>query len=108
MKDAALSRILGFFLAIFGVVVVVAVVAVVHINRAGDSRDWVNHTYATISAFENTLAAVRAGDADMRTFALSGDARDLTASREAFGAMDEQLQVADALTRDTPDVQTAL
>jgi CHASE3 domain sensor protein len=108
VKDAALSRILAFFVAIFAVVVAVAAVALVNINRAGVSRDWVNHTYATISAFENILAAVRAGDADMRTFALSGDARDLAASREAFGAMDEQLQLADALTRDTPAVQAAL
>jgi PAS domain-containing protein len=44
----------------------------------------------------------------MRTFALSGDVRDLAASRGAFGAMDEQLQIADALTRDTPAVQAAL
>jgi CHASE3 domain sensor protein len=108
VKDATLSRILGFFLAIFAVVVVIAVAAVVNINRAGDSRDWVNHTYATISAFENILAEVRAGDVGMRTFALSGDVRDLAASRGAFGAMDEQLQIADALTRDTPAVRAAL
>ena len=52
MKDTTLRRILTFFVAIFAVVVAVAVVAVVDLNRAGDSRDWVNHTYATISAFE--------------------------------------------------------
>ncbi|MBL9215822.1 MAG: CHASE3 domain-containing protein [Opitutaceae bacterium] len=108
MKDATLSRIFAFFLAIFAVVVGVAVAAVININRAGASRDWVNHTYATISAFENILAAVHAGDAHMRTFALSGDARDFAASREAFGAMDEYLQIADALTRESPAVQAEL
>ncbi|HEY0863691.1 MAG TPA: CHASE3 domain-containing protein [Lacunisphaera sp.] len=108
MKDITLSRILGFFGAIFAVVVTVAVVAVVNINRAGASRDWVNQTYATISAFEDILATARAGDTDTRMFALSGDDRDLTAAREAFGAMDEHLQIAEALTRHTPAVQAAV
>src|SRR4051812_39011014 len=108
VKDAALNRILAFFAAIFAVVVAVAIAAVVNINRAGDSRDWVNHTYATISACESILAAVRAGDADMRTYALSGSERDLEASRGAFGEMDEYIQIAQALTRDTPAVQAAV
>lgn len=108
MKDITLSRILAFFGAIFAVVVAIAVVAVVNINRAGASRDWVNQTYATISAFEDILATARAGDTDTRMFALSGDARDLTAAREAFGAMEEHLQIAEALTRNSPAVQAAV
>lgn len=108
MKDITLSRILAFFGAIFTVVVAVSVVAVVNINRAGASRDWVNQTYATISAFEDILASARAGDTDTRMFALSGDARDLTAAREAFGAMEEHLQIAEALTRNSPAVQAAV
>lgn len=102
MKDITLSRILAFFAVIF------AVVAVVNINRAGASRDWVNQTYATISAFEDILATARAGDTDTRMFALSGDERDLTAARESFGAMDEHLQIAEALTRHTPPTQAAV
>ena len=108
MKDTTLTRILGFFIAIFAVVIVVAVAAVANINRAQASRDWVNATYATISAFENILAGVRAGDADTRTYALSGDARDLAAAREAFAGMDEYLQLAHALTRNPPTVQAAV
>lgn len=108
MKDITLSRILAFFAVIFAVVVAVAVVAVVNINRAGASRDWVNQTYATISAFEDILATARAGDTDTRMFALSGDERDLAAARESFGAMDEHLQIAEALTRHTPSVQAAV
>src|SRR4051812_47525412 len=108
VKDTTLSRILGFFAVIFAVVVAVAIAAVVNINRMGDSRDWVNHTYATISACENIVAAVRAGDADMRTYALSGSERDLEASRGAFGEMDEYVHTAEALTRDPPAVQAAL
>lgn len=108
MKDHILRRIYISFLVIFGVLTVIAVAAMRSINRAQASVDWVNHTYATIYELENTLSSVYAGDGAIRTYAVTGDSRDLADAREAFANMSDHLQTAKALLRDNPDATERL
>ena len=93
---------LAFFLLISAVLIAVVVIAVRNINRSELSADWVNHTHAVILEADAVLTSVHAGDAALRTFVMTGDGRDQAASREAFSAMSEHLEIAKALTRDEP------
>lgn len=99
MKDPTLRRVFIFFLAIFGVLALVALHAVRTINRSVASADWVNHTHAVITEVEGVLSTVRAGEGALRTYLLTSDRRDLAAAREAFAIMSEHVEVAKALTR---------
>jgi len=102
VKDHTISRVLAFFLLISVVMLVVAVEAVRNINRSVASSDWVNHTHAVILEAEGLLSSIRAGDGAMRTYVMTGDARDLTACRDALAQMAEHAEVAKALTRSEP------
>lgn len=99
MKDHTLRRVYVFFLAIFGVLAAVAIYAVRTINGAQVSSDWVNQTHEVIAEVDGVLSTVRAGEGAMRTYLLTGDRRDLAASREAFAVMTEHVEIAKALTR---------
>ena len=101
--DRALRRILTFFVAIAVVLVAVVAVAVRNINRSELSADWVNHTHAVILEVDGVLASVHAGDGALRTYVMTGDARDQAVGREAFAGMVEHLEIAKALTRGEPE-----
>ena len=77
----------------------VVVVAVRNIDGSERANDWVNHTHAVILEVDAVLASVHVGDGALRTFAMTGDAHDQAAAREAFGEMTEHLAIAKALTR---------
>ena len=100
MKETILPRVFALFLVILAVITAVAVYALRTINRAVESSDWVNHSYATIYEFENIISGLRLGDGFMRTYALTGDPRDQAASRETFARVGEHFDTAKALTRD--------
>ena len=100
MHDNILTRVFALFLVILAVIAAMAVYALRNINRSVASSDWVNHSYATIYEFENLTSCLQQGDGLMRTYALTGDARDLAASREAFARLGEHFDTAKALTRD--------
>jgi PAS domain S-box-containing protein len=100
--DRIIRRILAFFAVISAVLLAVVVIAVRNINRSERSSDWVNHTHAVILEVDGVLASVHAGDGALRTFVMTGDARDQAAAREAFAAMSEHVEIAKALTRDEP------
>ncbi len=102
MKDKTIRRVLAFFLLISAVLVAVAVNAVRNIDRAVDTSDWVTHTHAVILEVDGILTSLQAGDGALRTYVMSGDARDLAASRDALGQLEEHLEVAKALTRAEP------
>ena len=102
MNDKTIRRILVFFLLISVVLIGVAVEAVRNINRSTATSDWVNHTHAVILEAEELMSALQAGDGALRTYILSGDARDLAAGREALAQMAEHLEVGKALTRAEP------
>ena len=99
MKDKTIQRVLATFSLVLLVLVFVAVSAIRNINRATASSDWVNHTHALITEVDAIKSSLLTGDGAMRTFSLTGDARDKSASREAFIAMSEHFEVAKALSR---------
>ncbi len=100
--DRTIRRMLALFAIISAVLIAVVAIAVRNINRAETSSDWVNHTHAVILEADAVLVGVHAGESALRTFAMTGDARDQAAAREAFAAMSEDLEIAKALTRDAP------
>lgn len=102
MKDKTIRRVLIFFLLISAVLAGVAVETVRNISRSVASSDWVNHTHATILAVEGVEGAIHAADAAMRTYVMTGDARDRVSCNEALDAIAENLEVARALTRNEP------
>lgn len=108
MHNNILTRVFILFLVIFAVLVGVAVHALWTINRSMMSSDWVNHSYATIYEFENIFSRLRLGEGLMRTYALTGDPRDLAASREVYARLGEHFDTAKALTQDEAATHQAL
>lgn len=102
MKKNTLRRVFAILLLIFAVVLALALYAVSNLRRSEASSDWVNHTHAVIVENEGVLSSLNAGEAALRTFLLTGDPRDWGTAREAFGVMDEHMEVAKALTRQEP------
>ena len=100
--DPVIRRMLLAFGVISTVFVGVVVIAVRNINRSEASADWVNHTHAVILEVDAVLASVHVGDGALRTFAMTGDARDQTTTRESFTTMADHLETAKALTRAEP------
>lgn len=98
-KDTLVARVLALFFIVFAVLALVAGYAVWTINRSVESSDWVNQTYATIYELENIGSSLRLGEGYARTYAQTGNARDLAASRNAFGQLGEHLDTAKALLR---------
>jgi CHASE3 domain sensor protein len=93
---------LVFFLLIAVVAVAVAVAAVRNINRSVASSDWVNHTHSVILQAEALRSEMYLGEGALHTYVLTGDARDLTACREAISDAADDLEITKALTRNEP------
>lgn len=108
MQDKLLLRLYALFLAALLAVGGAAAYALRTLARAQESGDWVNHTYATIYEFEHLGALLQQGEGLVRTYALSGDARDLAAAREAYATVAERFVTAKALTRSQPATHEAL
>jgi PAS domain S-box-containing protein len=102
VKDKVIHRLLFFFLGIAMVLLAVAFQAVRNINRSVATSDWVNHTHSVILEAEALRTELYVGDAMMRTYAQSGDARDLAACREALANALDHLDIDKALTRHEP------
>jgi PAS domain S-box-containing protein len=100
MKDKIILRVLTLFGVALAVLVFVTLAAIRNINRATAGSDWVNHTHAVIMEADALLSSFHAGDGALRTFLLTGDQRDLVATREAFGQMSEHFEVLKALAKD--------
>ena len=100
MKDKIILRVLTLFGVALAVLVFVALAAIRNINRATAGSDWVNHTHAVIMEADALQSAYHAGDGALRTYLLTGDPRDLAATREAFGEMSEHFEVVKALAKD--------
>lgn len=108
MKDNILPRIFVLGLVILTVIAGMAIHALQTINRSVASSDWVNQTYATIYEFENIASGLRQADGLMRTYALTGEDRDLAAARDGFARLGERFDTAKALTRDDTPAHDAL
>ena len=99
MNDNIVKRVVAVFLVMLGILVVVTAVTVRNIRRAMASSDWVNHTHAVITEADAILSSLHEGNAALRTYLLTGDARDQTACREAYAETLEHFEAANALTR---------
>jgi CHASE3 domain sensor protein len=108
LHDNILTRVYVLFVAILGLIVAVAYFALRTIDRSIAGADWVNHTYATIDEFDSVVSRLRQGEGLIRTYALTGEARDLAAGRAAFARLDQHLENATALTRSDPGPRQAL
>jgi len=102
LHEKLIRRILACFFLIFAILVFVATVAVRNVSRSVAASDWVNHTQAVILEVQEILSAAQAGDAALRTYVMTGEARDLADSRDAFARLSEHVEVARALTRLEP------
>ncbi len=99
MKDSLEKRVIFLFLVMLAVLVVVAMVAIGNIRESIASSDWVNHSHAKLLEVEGIVSSLHAGEAALRSYLLTSDARDLAACREQCAQMTEHLQVAQALAR---------
>lgn len=108
MKDHTLRRVYGLFLVIFAILAVIAAYALRSLNRSVASADWVNHSHAVIYEAEGIFSSLQAAEGALRTYLLTGDARDRTASGAAYALVDEHLQTLKALIRDEADAQVHL
>jgi PAS domain S-box-containing protein len=102
LKDNTIRRVGIVFLAIVAVLVVVAVESLKSISRSVASNDWVNHTHSVILETEDIRSALVEGDGALHKYLLTGDARDLRASREQLSNVADSLEIAKALTRNEP------
>ncbi len=100
VKDKTIPRILALFALIGVVLVLIAVHAVRNINRSVTSSDWVNGTHATINEYSDLAASLESGEAHLRLFALSGDAADQAATRQAYAGVADHFEVIKAYARD--------
>lgn len=108
MKDKTLHAIYLLFLVMGAIIVGIATFAIRAINRDAESADWVNETHATIYEFDGMMSEMQAGEGMLRTYALTGDARDFTECKSAYYAVLEHHSLAQALTRNDADIQAAL
>lgn len=105
VKDSIERRIVAAFVVSVVILVVMAVTTVQNIRRSIASSDWVNHTHAVILEADAIVSSMHAGEAALRNYLLTADARDLAAARQAFSDMAEHLEVGKALTRMEPAQQ---
>ncbi len=98
MKEKIEQRVIGLFVLMLAILVIIAMSAVTTIQEAIKSSDWVNKTHAVIIEVNAILSSLHAGDSALRTYLLTGDARDQGAYRSAYAEMIEHLTVAKALT----------
>jgi PAS domain S-box-containing protein len=108
MKATLEKRLLALFVVLCAVLVVVAGAAIRSIGRSMASSDWVNHTHAVIIEADALAGSLRAAEAALARFLLSGGEQDRSATREACAEMTEHLEVAKAMTRSEPLQQAKL
>lgn len=101
--DRQFRLILGFFLIVAVILTGVVLVALRNVARSADTNAWVNHTHATRAEAAGVLASLQAAEGALRTYLLTGDARDQADYRLAFAELAEHVEVAKALTRQTPE-----
>jgi PAS domain S-box-containing protein len=99
MKDGIVQRVVAVFVLMLVILTFVAFVAVRNVRRSVAGSDWVNHTHDVMHQVDGILSSMISGDAALRSFLITTDARDQTAYREAYNEMKEHLDVALALTR---------
>lgn len=99
MKENIERRVIGLFVLMLAILCFIAVSAVRNIQRSIKGNDWVNKTHDGITQVNAVLSSLHAGDSALRTYLLTGDARDQGAYRSAYAEMVEHLVLAKALAQ---------
>jgi PAS domain S-box-containing protein len=98
MSDNIVKRVVGIFLIMLVVLVAVTIVAVNNIHRSMASSDWVNHTHGVILEADAIVCSLQAGEAALRDYFLTLDARDQTRYRVAYTEMTSHLGTGKSMT----------
>jgi PAS domain S-box-containing protein len=99
LRENIVKRVVLAFLLALTILSLVAYVAVDNLRRSTETGLWVNNTHAIIEETGGILSSLHQGDAALRSYLVTGDARDQTAYRTAYSDMVEHLTVAKALTK---------
>lgn len=100
--DPTLRRVLIFFALILAVLVFVVVASLHNLNRSVATSDWVNHTQALITELDVLQPTLLAAEGELSKYLLTSDPRDHAAYQGKFSELGERIDVATALTADSP------
>jgi PAS domain S-box-containing protein len=90
---------MGMFLIMFIILGWVALRSIDTIQRSRIDSEWVNHTHETILQADGLLSGLRAGDAALASFLLTGNQRDQESYRAFYNDMKSHILFAEAFTR---------
>ena len=100
--DLTFRRLLAFLLVVAAVLLGVVVVSLRNVGQSVAAAAWVNHTHALRAETAGILSSLHEAEAALRTYLLSGDARDQSDYRVAFSDLAEHVEVARVLARPDP------
>src|SRR5215216_2733851 len=98
-RENVVKRVITVFLLVLAILSLVAYVTVDNVRRSTETGLWINNTHAIILESDAILSSLHEGDAALRSYLITGDARDQSAYRSAYQEMVEHLEVAKALTK---------
>jgi PAS domain S-box-containing protein len=98
-RENIVKRVITVFLLVLAILSLVAYVTVDNVRRSTETGLWINNTHAIILESDAILSSLHEGDAALRSYLITGDARDQSAYRSAYQEMVEHLEVAKALTK---------
>lgn len=99
MKENIETRVMGMFLIMLIILGSVAVRSINTIQNSVVDSNWVNHTHATMVEVNAVLSDLRAGDASLASFLLTGNQRNQDSYRDFYKEMVSHLDMAQSLTR---------
>ena len=99
MKENIEKRVVGLFFLMLAILTYVAWFAVDTIKKSRNKSDWVRHTYEVIGQAKEVSISLGAGDAEMRAYLLTGDARNQLGYRTKYAAMVNALDVGSRETQ---------
>jgi CHASE3 domain sensor protein len=102
LDDRMLRRVLACFGVIAAVLVTVVIVSLQNLNRSVATSDWVNHTHALITEIDALQPALLAAEGELNRYLLTSDPRDHSAYQDKFADLGERVDVASALSADSP------
>ena len=100
--DKTFRRLLACLLIVAVVLLGVVVVSLRNTGQSVAAAAWVNHTHALRAEVAGIVSSLHEAEAALRTYLISGDARDQSAYRAAFSDLAEHVDVTKALTRTDP------
>jgi len=103
MIENVVRWIIGFSAFVAMILFFVVLMALRNVSRSIETNAWVNHTYATREEAISVVSSLNAAEAGLRTFLLTGNARDRLAYRQAFSDLAEHVDALKALTRQAPE-----